>query len=137
MDVTEQTFATAVIERSKQVPVVVDFWAEWCAPCRNDLPALAVLDKKRANDIMVIGIHPPGSPEAAIRKVMKDFDLQYPTCIDLPAGPGATSWGPLFDRYGVRGIPHAVLLDRNGTVVGTGDLSEILTKAAKLVGRPL
>ena len=116
--------------------VILDFWAEWCAPCRNDLPALAALHKKQAGDIVVIGIHPPGSPEAAIRKVMKDFDLQYPTCIDAPPPPGGTTWGVLFDKYAVRGIPHAVLLDQNGTVAATGDLSTILTKAAQLAGRP-
>ena len=117
--------------------VILDFWAEWCGPCRNDLPALGALHKKHAGDIVVIGIHPPGSQEAAIRKVMTDFDLQYPTCIDAPAPPGETSWGLLFDRYGVRTIPHAVLLDQNGTVAATGDLSTILTKAAELAGRPL
>jgi putative thioredoxin len=66
-DVTEQTFGTDVISRSEELPVVVDFWAEWCGPCHMLTPVLEREIAAREGQVALAKVDIDANPDLADR----------------------------------------------------------------------
>ena len=97
------------LEELDGVPVVVNFWASWCDPCREEAPVLErgwTRDSERG--VLYVGLDMQDLTGDA-RAFIDEFGLTYPTIRD----PGRE----VADQYGLTGIPETVFIDAEGRVV--------------------
>jgi putative thioredoxin len=70
LPVNEETFEVEVLQRSQQLPVVVDFWAEWCGPCKALSPALEKAEAAREGKVVLAKVDVDANPQlSALFKV--------------------------------------------------------------------
>lgn len=100
-------------------PVLVNFWATWCGPCRAEMPEFQEASVDNAGNLVVLGVNNTASdtPEYVVDFV-QELGLTFPILLDED---GSTA-----ELYRVRGLPMTVFIDRNGVVneVFTGPINK-------------
>ncbi len=89
------------------MPVVLNFWATWCAPCRTELPELQAAGRRLAGQVAIVGVD-QGEPVEDVRALASQIGLTFPIPLD--------DQGQVGRLYGVRGLPTTFFVDRGGII---------------------
>jgi cytochrome c biogenesis protein CcmG, thiol:disulfide interchange protein DsbE len=92
----------------KGTPVLVNFWATWCVPCKDEMPLLEAAHKKWGSKVQFLGIDRQDYKPDALAFAQRTH-VTYP----LVADPNAT----LDEAYRLRGMPTSVFIDASGHIV--------------------
>lgn len=107
---------------------LVDFWASWCGPCREESPHVAELyNKYKDQGLEVVGVATWDKPERT-KKAIEELNVTWPQILNVETKP--------MELYGFNGIPYIILFAPDGTIVARdlrGDamkhkVAEVLTK---------
>lgn len=85
--------------------VIVNFWATWCGPCREEIPGFVHLQEKYSGDVVILGISVDEDGPRFVPPFIKRFGVNYPILY--------ASREVIHDYGGITGIPTTFVLDRN------------------------
>lgn len=95
--------------------VLLDFWASWCMPCREEIPHLkALYERYHSGGLEIVSISVDAHPENWKRAMLQER-MPWKQVLDSYSGTGDLS--DVAGGYGVEAIPFTVLLDKDGVVV--------------------
>lgn len=101
---------TLTLSQLRGRPVVMNFWASWCAPCRLEKPILSAAARKHGDSVHFIGVNVLDRLQDA-RRFAREFDIPYPSLYDDD--------GSVLRAYQVVGLPTTVFVTADGRIWGT------------------
>jgi len=89
--------------------VLLNFWATWCPPCREEIPSLIALQKKYQGRLVIVGVSEDEDPPSEVEKFVQKVGINYPVVMSSPELLG--KWG------GVEALPTTFLISSQGRVM--------------------
>jgi thiol-disulfide isomerase/thioredoxin len=114
----------SIIKKFRGKVIYVDFWATWCAPCRDGIERIKPLKSELADkNIVFVYISDPTSPEEIYNEMIPDISGEH-------FRVSKDEWNFLTQKFNIHGIPHYALVDKNGKTVNP-DLMHLENDALK------
>jgi thiol-disulfide isomerase/thioredoxin len=89
--------------------ILLNFWATWCAPCREEIPSLVELQQNYGDQLVVLGVS-IDDPLSKLKPYATEMHMNYPVLVGKDRQDVQDAYGPLF------GIPVSVFVDRDGRI---------------------
>lgn len=100
-------------------PVVLNFWATWCGPCRAEMPALQAAHERYGDDLLIVGVD-EGEAEETVAAFLEEFGITFPILMDAEMAVGR--------EYRILGMPTTFFIDSQGIIrrVHAGQLNSAI-----------
>ena len=112
---------TVQLSDFKGKPVLLDFWATWCPPCRDSIPGMVKLHKDYADKgLVILAVSVDGGATEDIRSFQKEYGMTYTVLMGTE---------DVASQYSVRTIPMMIVIDKSGKIqkryLGAGNEDDI------------
>lgn len=110
--------ADFTLDETLAKPVVINFWATWCGPCREEMPALQAAAERFEGEVHFVAVN-QAEPPATVQEFVDEFGLTF----TIPMDEEQT----VADQYNVSGLPTTYFVDRHGVIqrVWLGEMNSV------------